>query len=217
MLLDQTIHLINLPNAKQVSGFLAALQASVQVFQSVEVDGLLNNPTHPPAKFTFVHIASPDEGYWARSLAKHLTTKMVLTVQADKVLEIYEQNILLQGIIDQQAGLDEYLKCLWQLQEGYFYMSDSLLQKLHRPSPAFDDVTHIFELLSSREREVVSLLAEGLTNQEISDQLCISAETVKNHKINIMQKLNLTNNNQLLLKVGEIRQIWRIQMHKIVK
>ena len=42
--------------------------------------------------------------------------------------------------------------------------------------------------LTTREREILKLYAEGLSNQEIADQLCISTRTVDAHKNNIMQK-----------------------------
>ncbi|PKP15613.1 MAG: DNA-binding response regulator, partial [Bacteroidetes bacterium HGW-Bacteroidetes-22] len=44
--------------------------------------------------------------------------------------------------------------------------------------------------LSGREIEIVKLVAEGLTNQEIADSLYISIRTVETHKNRIMKKLN---------------------------
>jgi len=44
--------------------------------------------------------------------------------------------------------------------------------------------------LSNRERQVLSLIAEGLTSFEIADKLYISAKTVEKHRQNIMNKLN---------------------------
>ena len=48
-------------------------------------------------------------------------------------------------------------------------------------------------LLTEREREVLQLVAEGLSNQEIAGQLQISAKTVGVHRLNLMQKLDLHN------------------------
>lgn len=47
------------------------------------------------------------------------------------------------------------------------------------------------ESLSTREREVLKLIAEGISNKEIADLLSISVRTVENHRANIMRKLNL--------------------------
>jgi len=49
------------------------------------------------------------------------------------------------------------------------------------------------EELSSREIEVLSLLAEGLTNKEAADRLHLSINTVASHRQNIMRKLALKN------------------------
>jgi DNA-binding NarL/FixJ family response regulator len=47
--------------------------------------------------------------------------------------------------------------------------------------------------LSEREIEIVKLLSEGLNSQEIGDMLFISKKTVDNHRLNILQKLNVKN------------------------
>jgi DNA-binding NarL/FixJ family response regulator len=46
-------------------------------------------------------------------------------------------------------------------------------------------------LLSPREREIIQLLAEGKSNNEVAGILCISAKTVETHRAHIMEKLNL--------------------------
>ena len=45
--------------------------------------------------------------------------------------------------------------------------------------------------LTAREREVLKLIAEGNTNQDIADLLCLSRKTVETHRSNIMDKLSL--------------------------
>ncbi|HLO03790.1 MAG TPA: response regulator transcription factor [Symbiobacteriaceae bacterium] len=47
------------------------------------------------------------------------------------------------------------------------------------------------EQLTEREREVLTLIAQGLTNQEIADKLYISIKTVQAHRANLMEKLDL--------------------------
>ncbi len=50
-----------------------------------------------------------------------------------------------------------------------------------------------FETLTSREREILKLIAEGYRNKEIAGDLCISPKTVEKHRANLMEKLNLHN------------------------
>jgi len=62
-----------------------------------------------------------------------------------------------------------------------------------RPAPA------LREPLTARERDVLELLAEGLTNQEMAGRLCISDSTVKSNLARAMQKLGAANRVQALV------------------
>jgi len=52
--------------------------------------------------------------------------------------------------------------------------------------------------LTDREQEVLKLIADGSTNQEIADKLTISVKTVERHRANIMGKLNLHSRTELV-------------------
>jgi DNA-binding NarL/FixJ family response regulator len=52
--------------------------------------------------------------------------------------------------------------------------------------------------LSAREREVLQLIAEGYTNKQIGEILCISVKTVQAHRNNLMQKLDLHDRGELI-------------------
>jgi len=54
-----------------------------------------------------------------------------------------------------------------------------------------------FDYLTSREREVLQLIAEGHTNKEIGDLLSISVKTVEAHRANLMGKLDLHSTAEL--------------------
>lgn len=54
------------------------------------------------------------------------------------------------------------------------------------------------ELLTEREREVLQLVAEGRTNQEIADLLTLSIKTVQTHRAHIMEKLNAHDRTDLV-------------------
>lgn len=61
------------------------------------------------------------------------------------------------------------------------------------------------ELLSNREYEVLTLLARGMSNREIADELYISEKTVKNHVSNVLKKLEVNDRTQAVitaLKLG---------------
>ncbi len=69
-----------------------------------------------------------------------------------------------------------------------------LMDALRNPSPT--PGAELLEALSDREREVLTLLAEGLSNQQISDRLEISSKTVKTHVSNILAKLGVNDRTQ---------------------
>jgi two-component system response regulator NreC len=63
---------------------------------------------------------------------------------------------------------------------------DDYLQRVHEPASSRYSVE-----LTAREREVLKLIAEGNTNQDIAELLCLSRKTVETHRSNIMDKLGL--------------------------
>ncbi|ART83696.1 DNA-binding response regulator [Oceanisphaera profunda] len=61
-----------------------------------------------------------------------------------------------------------------------------------------EDIRQLFARLSAREREVVSLVAEGLTNKAIAEQLCVAVRTIEVHRAAAMGKLKVANIAELL-------------------
>lgn len=55
-----------------------------------------------------------------------------------------------------------------------------------------------YNALTDREQELLVLIAEGISNDQIADRLCISLKTVKNHRSNIMKKLDIHSTYELI-------------------
>ena len=60
-------------------------------------------------------------------------------------------------------------------------------------------VTDSYDLLTAREKEVLSLLAEGRSNKEVANELEVGLSTVETHRANLMQKLSLHNTAEIVL------------------
>ena len=67
---------------------------------------------------------------------------------------------------------------------------------LHEGEPS--QTEHQFDHLSDREKEVLKLLAEGRSNSEIAELLCLSVKTVMSHRASIMEKLDIHNRTDLV-------------------
>jgi DNA-binding NarL/FixJ family response regulator len=75
----------------------------------------------------------------------------------------------------------------------------AVAQPVEAPAPPKGQATgEGLRPLSPREMEVLKLVAEGYTNQEIADQLVISIKTVQAHRANVMEKLGLHNITHLV-------------------
>jgi LuxR family transcriptional regulator, maltose regulon positive regulatory protein len=100
-----------------------------------------------------------------------------------------------------ESGLNQFIDELLSLFEKPADQ-DKPSPKLTRARPEPLDFT--YEPLSEREQEVMKLIATGLTNQEISDQLFISLNTVKTHVKNIYQRLEVTNRAQAIARARQL-------------
>lgn len=62
------------------------------------------------------------------------------------------------------------------------------------------------ELLSKRELEIFDFVLKGYTNEQISEKLWISINTVKKHLRNMYEKLGVSNRTSLIYKLKEVKQ-----------
>jgi LuxR family maltose regulon positive regulatory protein len=80
---------------------------------------------------------------------------------------------------------------------------DGAAQPVSETKPA-SDVVSISSLLTSRELEILRLIAAGMRNQEIATQLFISTATVKRHIANIYNKLEATHRTDALKRASAL-------------
>jgi len=96
------------------------------------------------------------------------------------------------GYLLKNAGYDEIIEALGKVMLGQEYMSLDALQAMRHS--AVNEVP----VLTRREKEVLSLIADGCTNGEIAAQLFIGVSTVDTHRKNLLLKLNARNTASLV-------------------
>ena len=105
------------------------------------------------------------------------------------------------GYVPKRAAPDELVSAIRAVSRGEVFLYPSLagrlVQDYLRRGPAGEGETPSDEL-TPREQEVLTLIAQGFSNNEIADHLVISAKTVDRHRENIMRKLNLHNRVDLV-------------------
>ena len=69
--------------------------------------------------------------------------------------------------------------------------------------PQSGNVAQVFPELTEREREVLTLIAQGVSNKEIAERLVISAKTVSNHITNIFSKLQVADRAQAIIRARD--------------
>jgi DNA-binding NarL/FixJ family response regulator len=87
--------------------------------------------------------------------------------------------------------------------EGEYFMDSSVSHKvveklMQFPKKGAKITNASYDTLTSREQEIMVLLAEGLSSKEIAEKLFISPKTVDNHRTNILRKLNLHSTIELI-------------------
>jgi len=129
------------------------------------------------------------------------TAVLALTMHEDDQYFFEMLHAGASGYVPKRAAPDDLLNAIRTVSRGEVFLYPSLATRLvqdylKRADPEEEPL--IYSELTPREREVLVLIAEGLSNAEIADDLVISVKTVDRHRENIMRKLNMHNRIDLV-------------------
>ncbi|MBC8509261.1 MAG: response regulator transcription factor [Chloroflexi bacterium] len=148
---------------------------------------------------------------------RHLSKKcpncnvLALTVHEDKQYFFEMMAAGAAGYISKQAAADDLVAAIRTVHAGNVYLQPSLAswllddyRRLSRQlttdavSDQIEEAHPDLDVLSERERQVLEMVAEGLSTPQIAEKLDISPKTVSRHRERIMNKLNLHSATELV-------------------
>ena len=123
---------------------------------------------------------------------------IMLTIHKDREYLLEAMKIGADGYVLKDSDAEGLMRAIRDVKSGKTYIQPSIASLL------VEDVNNIdangdsakIDALTKREYEVLTLIAEGLSNKEIADKLYISEKTVKNHVSNILKKLDVNDRIQ---------------------
>jgi len=137
-------------------------------------------------------------------LEKLPQTKIIIVTMHSKVDYIAETfQAGATGFVVKESAAEGLLKGIETVLKGDYFLDNAVstqvvqtLKKLPGKETTINDAH--YEKLTTREQEILRLLAEGLSSKEIAKKLFISPKTVENHRANIMNKLDLHSTLELV-------------------
>ncbi len=124
------------------------------------------------------------------------TEFILLTLFKDETLFHKAMDLGIKGYLLKESSEKEILDCIRAVYSGLPYVNPGLTHFLINRKKE----KSILEVLSDHEINILKLIARQKTSTEIADMLFISPKTVSNHRSNISKKLNLSGEQNALLK-----------------
>jgi DNA-binding NarL/FixJ family response regulator len=118
------------------------------------------------------------------------TRVVILSMYFDETLVRQALRNGARGYVLKQAASDEMILAVRAAALNEMYLSPPVLRILVNETVLREESSP-FERLTAREKEVLKLIAEGHSNQEIAEVLVISAKTVEKHRANVLAKLGV--------------------------
>jgi two-component system response regulator NreC len=128
------------------------------------------------------------------------TKIVILSMHADDEYVLEALRCGANGYVLKDAGATELVEAVRDVANEKRYLSPELAERAIDAYVRQTQETTLdrYETLTDREREVLHLAAEGLTNTEVAARLSLSSRTIENHRANMMRKLGLHNQTELV-------------------
>lgn len=99
--------------------------------------------------------------------------------------------------VKKDCSIPEIIEAVTETAKGNKFFCGQILETIQDANLDVEDIDDVFSceavIISKRECEIITLIAEGFTNQQIAEKLFLSSHTVNTHRKNIMAKLGVKN------------------------
>lgn len=184
----------------EITGFGGNGQSIIEFIQHVPVDIVITDINMPGM-----------DGITATEKIKHINAD-IKVIAVSMVNDYASVHKMLQsgadGYVLKNAGAEELLKALEFAEGGEVYINKEIADILLKgfrfnQSAEAKRIRAIKEDLTQREKEILTFIVQGYSNQQIADTLSISIPTVKTHRSNILAKCDVKNTASLVRVVME--------------
>jgi DNA-binding NarL/FixJ family response regulator len=123
------------------------------------------------------------------------TKVIILSIHDTKEYIFHALQAGVQGYLLKESASNELIEAIHTIQQGHYYLSPSISDKVIADYKELTQIEgkEVSPLLglSSREIEILQLTAEGKSNSQIGDILCLSPKSVHTYRKRLMQKLDI--------------------------
>jgi two-component system response regulator NreC len=128
-----------------------------------------------------------------------ITRTIILSMQSADAYVFESLKNGAAGYVLKETGPSELVNAVRQVVQGNQYLSPKLSKRLQTSGQGILDVpSDAYDTLTAREREILQMTVEGRTSHEIGEKLMISPRTIEVHRSNLMNKLGLHNQSELI-------------------
>jgi two-component system nitrate/nitrite response regulator NarP len=130
---------------------------------------------------------------------------ILLTASLDDPLLLEAMDLKVEGLVLKEGAQNLLLDCLNSVRQGGRWIDPALLERTLELTSNGGTPPDPLAAITARERAIVGLVAQGVRNREIGDELGITEGTVKVYLHRIYEKLGVTNRTELALLVRSAR------------